>query len=257
MWYADGKELEDIKKDILEFLKTYAPDLSLPRWEPAIDRQIKLLEKYHLIEVDSIGITQSELGTIQKLDKPMLRKLAFTLLCIAKFKNSVNPKNNDWVSCSDKEIFRLANIQKNIVEQSKLFRELRDANLLRFSKIVDNLNVQMLFIDKEGVPVRFIVDFRNLGNQALAMYDNSYFKCEKCGLWVCQNKNGTKKYCHNCEKYIPIEKKYITCIDCGIEFLINSKDTESVRCGECYKKYRTAYYRENKRKNRAMSTAQI
>ena len=72
-------------------------------------------------------------------------------LGIAKFKNAINEKNNDWVSCSDKEIFKMANIQKDIIVQSSLFKDLRDAGLIQFSRIVDNLNVRVLLSIKTGM----------------------------------------------------------------------------------------------------------
>jgi DNA-directed RNA polymerase subunit RPC12/RpoP len=244
MWYKDGRSKKQIKTDILSFLKTYAPDLSLPRWENAIDKQIKLLDKYPLIEIGEIGITQKEIDTILKLKSHLHWRLAFTLLCIAKFKNTVNSKNNSWASCNDKEIFRMANIQKNIIEQSKLFRELRDAGLVQYSKIVDNLNVQVLFIDAEGAPVRFVDDFRNLGNQILAIGKEPYFKCHKCGLWVRQNKKGNRKYCRTCENYLSIEKRYMFCADCGREFLVDSKANNRIRCDECFKTERSRINKE-------------
>lgn len=53
--------------------------------------------------------------------------------------------------------------------------------------------------------------------------------------------------------------KYKRCRDCGKMFFANSKDNQSIRCEECYEKYRTEYYRLNKQKQRKgkMSTAQI
>lgn len=249
MWYADGKSKSDIKKDILEFLSKYAPDLSLPRWELAIDKQIRLLDKYPLIEMDGVGVTQNEIERIIKLEGRMHRRLAFTLLCIAKFKNTVNPKNNDWASCDDKEIFKMANIQKNIVVQSALFRDLRDAGLLQFSKIVDNLNVRVLFIDKTGLPVRLVSDFRNLGNQMHAIEGEPYFKCNECGLWVRQNKWKSRKYCPACEKYKPIERRFIKCETCGREFEVGGKANNKKRCDDCANQRRRKQWRDSKSKN--------
>jgi DNA-directed RNA polymerase subunit RPC12/RpoP len=250
MWYADGKKKQDIRNDILEFLRKYAPDLSLPRWEPAIDRQIKLLDRYPLIEINSIEITQKELDTIATLDGRMHRRLAFTLLCIAKFKNAVNSKNNDWASRNDKETFRMANIQKNVVVQSALFRDLRDAGLLQFSKIVDNLNVRVLFIDKGGDPVRIVDDFRNLGNQIHAFEGEPYVKCQECGLWVHQNKWSNRKYCRTCEKYKPIEKKTITCVDCGVDFDVSGIVKKQIRCQACRNEKQKDWQRKSMQKKR-------
>lgn len=246
MWYADGKSKKQIKDDMLEFLSKYAPDLSLPRWEPAIERQLKLLNRYPLIELDGIGITQGEIDTIRSLYGRMHRRLAFALLCISKFKNIVNPNNNDWVGVGDKEIFKLANIQKNIVGQSALFRDLRDAGLIQFSKIVDNLNVRVMFMDKEALAVHMVDDFRNLGNQFHAIEGGSFVKCQECGLWVRQNKWNNRKYCPECAKYKPIGDKFITCADCGKEFKVNSKANNRKRCDDCAALKIRSQWRESK-----------
>ena len=246
MWYADGKPKKQIKSDIIEFLSKYAPDLSLPRWETAIDRQIKLLDKYPLIEVGCVGITKKEIDTVSNSGGRMHRRLAFTLLGIAKFKNAINEKNNDWVSCSDKEIFKMANIQKDIIVQSSLFKDLRDAGLIQFSRIVDNLNVRVLFIDKDGDVSYSIDDFRNLGNQIHMIEGEPYIKCQECGLCIRQNKWNNKKYCPACAKYKPIEKKFLVCSDCGSEFEVDSKANNRSRCTTCAQDRRRKQWRDRK-----------
>ena len=52
----------------------------------------------------------------------------------------------------------------------------------------------------------------------------------------------------------------IKCIDCDKDVEVDAKDTKTERCEECYKKYRTEYYRINKQKQRKankMSTDQL
>lgn len=89
--------------------------------------------------------------------------------------------------------------------------------------------------------------------------DPSIFKCEKCGAlyeikgkW---NKNRTKKiynnrgrkYCDDCiyDTNKSLKKKVISCIDCGSEIIVSSKDHQTCRCKQC----RDIYNRERKRKN--------
>ena len=69
-----------------------------------------------------------------------------------------------------------------------------------------------------------------------------------------QNKWNNKIYCDKCKKYQPIETKTINCIDCGREVSVGSKDNQTVRCDECYKKYRNEYQKQLMRKIRSVSS---
>ena len=233
MWHADGMSTPDIKNNILSFLSEHAPDLSLPRWEPAIERQIKLLDKFQLIELDEIPITQREIDTILALGGRMHRRLAFTLLCLAKFRNTVNEKNNNWAGRNDKEAMQMANIRQSVVAQAALFRELRNAGLIKFALRVDNLNVQVLFIDTEGETAYSVTDMRNLGNQFHAIEGESFFNCQRCGICTKQNKAGSRKYCLSCEKLIPPDCKSINCVDCNLPHTVLIKDSKRTRCDKC------------------------
>ena len=78
--------------------------------------------------------------------------------------------------------------------------ELRDAGFIRFSKKIDNLNVQVRFI-QAGETAIHIQDFRNLGYQYLKYYGGAYFECENCGLTVKAQspaKGRPQKYCPSC-----------------------------------------------------------
>ena len=44
--------------------------------------------------------------------------------------------------------------------------------------------------------------------------------------------------------------KTIICCDCGKEFEVDSKNTKTIRCGECQHKYILAYDRGRKNKNK-------
>jgi hypothetical protein len=109
--------------------------------------------------------------------------------------------------------------------------------------------VRVLFIDKEGDPARIVDDFRNLGNQIHAIEGEPYVKCQECGLWVQQNKKGNRKYCRGCEKYQPLVRKLILCVDCGDEFEVDGIVKNKNRCDVCYEKHRSQQSREKSKKH--------
>ena len=81
-----------------------------------------------------------------------------------------------------------------------MYWTLREADMIQFSKKVDNTNVRVCF-KEDGEVVLRITDFRNLGYQYLMYHGEPYFECENCGLVVKINepKKGRKqKYCNSC-----------------------------------------------------------
>ena len=88
-----------------------------------------------------------------------------------------------------------------------MYNQLYEAGLIRFSKKIDNTNVQVCFAEDGEVAMK-VVEFDNLGYQyKLFMGDDTYFRCQECGL-VVRRDNLTKegltsrgrpqKYCRNC-----------------------------------------------------------
>lgn len=75
--------------------------------------------------------------------------------------------------------------------------------------------------------------------------------CQKCGKRF-NKETINEKYCLGCRGYIPIKTKTITCIDCGKEVIVDSKNTTQNRCSECYKIYRNNYQKELMRNKRKM-----
>ena len=199
----------EIRKLLDTFLMQCDPSASLVRWSPVLDRIAKHADKFPLIRLSSIEITKAELETIEKLDGKQVKRLAFTLLCTAKYWDAVSEKNNHWVNSPDREIMQMANIKTSVKRQSLLFAVLREAGLIRFSKKIDNLNVQVLFL-APGKTAMQIQDFRNLGYQYLKFYGAPYFTCENCGITVKANepkKGRRQKYCPSCAVALHTKQK--------------------------------------------------
>ena len=200
-YFENQYSKREIRKLLDIFLTQCDPSVSLVHWSDTLDRVIKGVGKYPLIRMDGVDITKGELGCIEKaVGGKQARRLAFTLLCVAKYWDAVSDKNNHWVNSPDREIMQMANINTSIKRQSMMFAELRDAGLIRFSKKVDNLNVQVLFISGDEVAIH-IHDFRNIGYQYMKYYGGAYFDCSNCGLTVKiqePSKGRRQKYCQSC-----------------------------------------------------------
>ena len=80
--------------------------------------------------------------------------------------------------------------------------------------------------------------------------DENILQCQKCGAYFEKDNNMLeknnkrdaskkpkrrmkRKYCDYCATYHKRAQKIVTCVDCGKEFVVKSKDTRTCRCEEC------------------------
>lgn len=199
-YYLDkdyGKK--EARKATEQFLLQCEPTASLPKWADTIELALNRALKYDAIQIDSIEITEPEMAKIDALEGKQIRRLAFTLLCLAKYWNLVNPNCDSWVNNKDSEIMRMANINTSIKRQSLMYYNLNELDMIQFSRRVDNTNVRVCFIE-DGDPVMTVTDFRNLGYQYLKYHGEPYFECANCGLVIKQNTTAGRKlkYCRDC-----------------------------------------------------------
>lgn len=201
-YYLENKySKREVRKMLDTFLVQCDPNASLVHWSDTLDRITKNAGKFPLIRLDGVSITKDELARIEALPGKQIRRLAFTLLCVSRYWDGVSESNNHWVNTSDKEVMQMANINTSIKRQSLMFSELKAAGMIRFSKKIDNINVQVIFGDADGEVAMTIQDFRNIGYQYLKYYGEPYFECSNCGV-VSKIHNPSKgrkqKYCPNC-----------------------------------------------------------
>lgn len=195
----------EVRDKLESFLIQCDPDVILVKWSNIIDSLARSASKFPLIQLDGVDITKSEIDTICGVSGKQTQRLAFTLLCVAKYWNASQPKNNGWVNTPDKEIMKMANINTSIKRQSLMLHELRDCGLIGFSKRVDSLNIQVKFIDPDSPLAMHISDFRCLGNQYLLYRGGPYFKCANCGLTI-KKRGNAHKYCNDCAAEMYIKK---------------------------------------------------
>ena len=209
-FYLDkGFPVSDVRRKLEAFIIQCNPVASLPKWSSTIEYAINKASKYEAINIDHICISDNEMKKIDSLDKKQSRRLAFTLLCLAKYWHVVIPNGDYWVNNKDTEIMAMANINTSIKRQTLLYSELNSQGMIQFSKKVDNTNVRVCFIE-DGQTAMEIKDFRNLGYQYLMFHNEPYFECENCGI-VTKLRNpkvGRKqRYCEKCATDIAIRQK--------------------------------------------------
>lgn len=248
-YYCLGYKRKNIVENLKAFLHSAAEihTMQQQRWDDAIESIANNVKKFKLYEISGVSIKVGEMEVINSIEKKSLRKLAFTLLCLAKLGNIRNDKNNGWVNNDDKDIFRLARVAGSSFDRDIKMAELNELGLLEFPKRNDNLSVRVTFINDSTDEAMFISDFRELGYEYLKYCGENYIRCAECGVLVHGNKNGDKKYCSKCAVYTPIESKMLKCVDCGTVFKVPSMNNKSNRCPYCYDVYRKAKKIETQR----------
>ncbi len=203
----NGLPKREVRAKIELFLLQCDPTASVPKWSNALDRAVQMAMKYPAVNIDSITITKPEMARIDALEGKQLRRLAFTLLCLSKYWNIVTRSGNGWVNSRDNEIMRMANINTSIRRQSTMYFNLAEAGMIRFSRKVDNTNVQVCF-QEDGEPAMQVTTFVNLGYQYMMAHGEPYFVCESCGVTTrieSPNRGRRQKYCRACAAKIDIQ----------------------------------------------------
>lgn len=251
-YHCCGYKKKKIKELLFDFLKKYYPKYELDGffWQNAIERLADKAKDNELMIIKGVSITESEMNKIKELNNRSLERLAFALLCLAKFQNARNSSNNGWVNLSSKQIFDCARIVCKKDERDRKLGQLRDLGYLEFPKRIDNVNNRVTFIDDNSPEVLFVSDFRELGYEYRKYCGEDFIRCAECDILIKGNKNGTKKYCKQCAAYTPKKTKTVICVDCGNSFIVAGNNKRQTRCCDCYAQYRKEKIRQNVQKYR-------
>lgn len=172
-------------------------------YQMKIEEYVKNASKYPFKDIESIKITKKELDFIANLNNIRLEKIAFVLLCIAKYECYYHDEPKYWISWSLNNISKLARVHVTKDENRQLFRELVLSGVIESNSSGVNLYEHILFVshDKDDSVVLELseVDYKELAYTYL-FYKNGfsgYVHCEKCGRLVKQKSN-RQKFCNEC-----------------------------------------------------------
>lgn len=197
LYHEEEMRKTGIIRKLDEFMKSRYPRYNPVNWSANIEKYASKADKYPLCKCNGVWITKDELKTIEDLHNKVLERLAFTLLCLAKFSNFRNTQNNNWVNYSNGEIYNMACINTTAFDKDLKFNQLRDLGLIEYAKKINNLNIRILFLNDESENVLFISDFRKLGYEWRLYKGEKYVRCADCGILV-KNTNGKRKFCKEC-----------------------------------------------------------
>lgn len=186
-------------------------------WYSYFDAVIHKAKKYPLLEIDYLPVYEEEMEFIQKVKGVRKQKLLFTAMCAAKYYNTINEMNNNWVNFKYKDLFVSANTIIGKTKQCEIIGELSREGSIVLSKKINNLNFQIPFIQASGREVLKITDLDNLGYQYLAFMGNPEIKhCACCGTPFRDDSLSTakkrskpgrrKKYCSACRDQKLLER---------------------------------------------------
>ena len=198
LYHEKGLRKAGIIKELHNFMNENYPHYNPVDWSASIEKYANKASKYPLCVCKGVWITENELKTIEEIHDKVLERLAFTLLCLAKFRNYRNPNNNNWVNYSNGEIYSMACINTTAFEKDVKFNKLKELGLIEYAKKINNLNIQVLYIDDESENKLFVSDFRKLGYEWRLYKGEKYIRCADCGILVKGNRNNTKRYCQQC-----------------------------------------------------------
>lgn len=251
-YHIEKQRKKKIAKSLLDYVVMKDPiyEANKKRWSDMIENISANTSKYALNEIDGVRVTVSEMEKIDSLERKQIRRLAFTILCLAKLSNLRNPNNNSWVNISHKDIFKMARISCGVKDRNIKINVLYQNGLIEFAKRNDNLSIRVTFVDDDSPEKLFVTDFRELGYEYMLYSGGNITRCSECNKLIPNNAQHTVRYCSSCSADNKDEKKEIKCVDCGNYFNVRKFNSKSTRCPYCRSIYRRERKRINKRDER-------
>lgn len=245
-YYINEKNMsvEDASKSVKEFLNNTYGGYKSVDWTNYIENVALNAHKKPLRSLNSIPITQKEINEIKSIEDKRLQKLAFACLVVSKMNMLLY--NHSWISVSDRDLFKLANlkhISRNDI--NLLIYKLYKLNFISFAKRVNNTSKKYEKIDMDGKQVINVSYLSDLGYWWKYINGEKFNICEECGR-LYKPRSSNQRYCfiHSSTYNKPL---VCTCIECGREFQIEPGKRKRKRCECCYMERRLSQVRDNVR----------
>ena len=246
-YHIIGMKKEDNYDAILAYMTKNCNDFYEEKYFKIIYRNIASAKKYKFRSVDPVIITQSEIDKISSLNNVRQEKIAFVLLAVAKYYNNVSEDNNNRLYISISDLFKIARVAIPCKDRADyLHFAYNDGILVEHTFVGTNLKI-VAFVDDNSEPVMTLSenDYKDLAYAYLNYKSGGYKYCKGCGKLFKMNKNAPGRlYCKECGQHSETNRfKQLKCIDCGDDFVVDTRNTNKCRCDSCQ-------YEANKEKTR-------
>lgn len=205
-WSKENQDIHFLQQKIIEFCTKWNDQFIPAQNESLILSTIKQVQKQitngKSFEFNTnVIIYKSEYETIVALKDKQLQKLAFVLVCLAKWRNANYIYINSKSSIKLKDIFELAEIKCSKKEQALMLHRL---NSCGFTDV--QLKPLLKLFIPSICPVGDVVLEFKIGYNLLQYYkDISYPHCKRCGN-AFERMANNQIYCKECGKIIKNEK---------------------------------------------------
>ena len=201
----EGCEITDLKDNIIRFCTKWNSQFNVAKSENLIISVLKEVEKRQegnlVFEFNStIVLYQNEINTIKALKEDKLQKVAFVILCLAKWRNVDYIYINSESTIKVKDIFELAKVKGTCNERVGILHQLNEAGFID----VQLKPILKLFIPcissnaEEDVQVK---SFKISDELIIEWLKLIMPTCERCGNPFIKN-NNKQKYCKECAKIV-------------------------------------------------------
>lgn len=267
LYFRDVLKLKskDRTNELYDFCGQHIPNYNKAKHFKIIDSALKYASarKNKLIVIPKIDIYQDEVAYINSLDIDYnFKRVMFAFLVQIKLNHQVAAIRSGIISTNIhfrggkkkyNSIKKMAKIPQNIKINDDVIYYLNQLGLV---KCKYKGLIELTFLKNCNESGDVVISVINYGNSGWYFdYYNGVDKMALCGYCKQPFKVTVKNKvycCDECASYKPIETKTITCIDCGKEVIVDSKNTTQNRCSECYKIYRNNYQKELMRNKRKM-----
>ena len=201
--------------EIVAYMTKNFKDFSEITYQKSIDGCIKDVDKTPFKNIDVIRITKSELDKIISLDDIKKQKLAFILLCTAKYRDAYNPDNCHKTDISTTDLYKMARVVLPCSERNIYLHFLITNGLIEAHNNSKTKNKKLLFVSENDNDETILelkeIDFKELAYVYMSWKNNGegFTKCQKCKKTIKQSKTRPRKYCEECAAIVVTEQKRI------------------------------------------------
>ena len=228
---------EDNYDAILDYMTKNCNDFYEEKYFKIIYRNIASAKKYKFRSINTVKITRTEIEKISGLNNIRKEKIAFVLLAVAKYYNNVSSDNNNRMYISMTDLFKLSRVAIPCKERaSYLHFAYEEGILVEHMCVGTNLKI-VGFVDDASEVVMELGedDYKELAYAYLNYKNGGYKHCKNCGKLFKMHKSAPGRlYCKECgQKEESNRFKIMQCVDCGEDFMVDTRNMNKSRCNAC------------------------